>query len=387
MATINEVLASNPHKDAFDSLIQYLNENQNPFEAALAANMMYTRLTFWGAASIPGPPPPKYTPSGMGNLVNNTNYQVQPQVAKVVIRQAAFDAGVDDPLSADLLTFQNYLDQLDAGLSNAWIDFNLAINVFYEVIDPISYFINDYMQGGYAELFIDMLGLYARPGAQLNGLGIMRSVDDININYNAAVASKLNSRSFSLYDELDTEHLFWFNFMGTGTPPQSATATLHEIAIDDITKAEIQTATDAIIEIVAKWTRTKYDDLISTWVLDAVYDATPPDNGTAGTYNNGITSMVSAYDASVIDGNIDVMDFILWQNTNNSMRAVYDEAFDMAFYLDTLNENSLFNITKNPALQAVYRFFPYNIEVAQMGYNLPGTIFQLLAGKTRDKNI
>lgn len=181
MATVSQILERNPHREAFDSIIQYLNNSNNPFENALVANLLYNRLSNWGAGTLPLEPPPLLgAPEGYGASIANTNFQENPHVGAYVIRQAGINRTLKDPLTSPIVSFRNYLDGINTSIANAWADFNIAVDVFYEVIDPFSYFATVYKSGLEKTLFLDVLGLYERPGVIGNGVQVNTVKDGVN---------------------------------------------------------------------------------------------------------------------------------------------------------------------------------------------------------------
>lgn len=535
MATINEVLANNPHREAFNSIIQYLNESGNPFEKALVANLIYNRLSNWGAGKLPLEPPPVLNaPDGYGASVANANLQEEPQVGAYMIRQAAISANAGDPLVSQIVSFRNYLDGISANVANAWVDFNLAVDVFYEIIDPFTYFAASYKAGAEKSTFLDILGLYERPGVAGNGILVQTVQDGISgtapraatttlivdqvvvgdlpiyfthftnattryiiwatvdgsgsaptldpiagvtdiaveitltsgmsqqevrnafssgfegnlqdvvvgldpggtsfsisntfagvvpestfnvpatgswdelfsqgsnltegtpellqISYGAVIASELGGRYFQLFfgaSRFAVNYVFWYNVDGSNVQPVVPGATGYfEIAISSTDSlSDVQAATDPVVEGAqfGAWTKVNQVDCCSLFAVNG--DQPAPDNGTVAVYSGAIETMRSAGDDSVID-TVNEADSKQWATTNNTLRAVYDSAFEQDFYLVSLSEAPTFNLVKTGALQNVYRFFPFNIETATLAYNTPGTQWNnRLVAKTRNKSI
>lgn len=530
MATINDILSSNPHNAQIESIVQYLNASGTPFEKAMVALDLYTRAAYWGSAAMPLEPPPVLgAVNNPGIATQNANYQINPEVGRSVIRRAASNmVGVPNPDSPAVRAFRDYLRGIDMQAANAWIDFNHAVDVFYEVVDPISYFLNDYEGGMYQDLFLDMLGLYKRPNAALEGVQVTKyqdgvpgaspraaqtaiTVGEINAglasdyfvlykdpstryvvyfiydgmdtppiltppagysdiyigvvtgaaatptelrnaiatavstegwdgiigldpgqpavgfthtlavdpfiwetpetvfaldgtwsglfqaattesippipelftaNYQAAVPDKLAGRWFQVEHAFTaTVYTFWYSYDGVGDEPVVAgTDTYIEIPLAlGETRAGVAAKTDdAILNAVAgifAFALQTSNDLVSVWVNPFFADANDPNPGTAGTYNGADIIMRSASDDSIINDNVDLVDFKAWQTNNNDLRATYDAAFDAEFYLSSIYENSKFGLCKNPATHSVYRFFQHNIEVARMPFNRTGVLF------------
>jgi len=386
MATVSEILATNPHKDAFGSIIQHLNASQNPFESALAANFIYTRLTYWGSGSMPIEPPPDFSaPSGVGSVINSVNYQTSPEVARSVIKIAAADAGVDAAETTALVAFRRYLDGISMNTSNAWVDFNQAINVFYEIIDPITYFMVDYSLGAYADQFLAMMGLYKRKGSAGNGVKVSTlregdlttSIKELTkIDFRSVIVSELTGRWFALYDQLNQMRVFYFNIDGVGPAP-GVPGSFSETPIallTPVSKIDALGATLGVIDSLGPFTSLGITDEYGVIELDAAYNALKPLSGTAAGYDGAVTSMLAS-DGTLIQAGIGDDEFIIWQNVNNTQRAVYDAAFEQDIYIESIWSSSLFGQDKSTAIHNVYRFFQHNIEVSSITYNSTGVTF------------
>jgi hypothetical protein len=389
MATVNNILITNPHREAFGSIIKYLNANQNPFESALAANYIYTRLTYWGSGSMPIEPPPDFSaPSGVGAVINSVNYQTSPEIARSVIKLAAVDAGADAAETAPLVAFRRYLDGIAMNTANAWIDFNHAINVFYEIIDPINYFMVDYSLGSYSTKFLAMLGLYKRKGSAGNGIKIsvitegdllVPGIKEITkIDFRSVIVSELTGRWFAIYNQLGQMYVFYYNIDGSGVAPGVPGSFLEtQITIADSSTTSKISALGRTLDIIngiAHFTSLGITDEYGLIQLNTPFNANAPLNGTAGGYDGAVTSMLAS-DGSLITAGIGVDDFVTWQSNNNTLRAVYDAAFEQNIYIESIYTNTVFEEDKATSTHNVYRFFQHDIEIAGMTYNASGVTF------------
>lgn len=216
--------------------------------------------------------------------------------------------------------------------------------------------------------------------------------ETIKIDYRAIYSNDLNGRYFSIWDELDTQYVFWYDIEAIA--PTVPGATLVQISITgNETPEEIQTLTDAAILAQGFLTLVSADNLCSGYIYineGAVTDPTPDTADTIFGWS-AITEMRSVGDNTLIT-DVDPWTYNDWILQNNNFRAVYDTAFNAEYYLSSIQGqdgngdfigDGIGGKYAHPANRPMFRINQYLIDLSLIAYNVPGSSFAITPNSLR----
>lgn len=373
MATQKELLRNpGPAITALLPDVQALVQLDNQYVSNEVARLIWLKMLRWGARSADVKSTRNNRNSIRPSLTNEGDdgmlwYQRYPSLTSAIDREFADNVIVKN--------FAIKLESLSMSASDAWLDFQRFVDLFYGMVDPISAFLEpDCLQSDPCECppvmcrdavagvnsYITRAGLYMRPrttaGTEGTGFPITNPVigtptrlHETIIRFKAPdptikpVVSELNNRYFAMnYDvATDSWDVFWYNYDGTGEEPTytAGAVTYHAIALDPAdTMEDVQAKTDTAVEGTTRWVATTikcYDGppsdpdrkeipcpiKASLYVAAAVGARLETEDG-AGGYRTVVTTM-NASDGTEIATDLD--SDLAWQNAHNDLRVPYEK--------------------------------------------------------------
>ena len=250
ITNLNVKLQNNPFAGYIIPLIEYFNDPhvraRSPFEALAAAALMANRQTYWTEGNPPSPERLNFRQcccggSNGGCIWLATIFNCPPcdglNTAKVtqsgptslynLLVSAAAEVNVGNPWTPAIRNFEAQLAGMSMNSSNDWIFMQQMVDVFYENVDFVSYFTNDYESGVYAGIFTSLVGGTFRDGYNPTGLLVETTTDGTpsvpatpgktDITFNSTDPGDENSY-YVIYTDATNATVFWYNFGGGAEP-------------------------------------------------------------------------------------------------------------------------------------------------------------------------
>ena len=351
MATVAQLLRSpGPVIEAFLPLIQNLKADGDPFKVNEAAKIINDKMLLWG---------------------EGVTYETITNFPTAHVDQRLRNASE----SVLIKNFLSKMNSINLDAPNAWLEFQKFVDLFYKILDPITYFLNstDIRINGLnkttgvvprVNFYLDRIGLYRRPvsTATSEGTGF-----DIKIIQEGDVTTKeqveiyfrlpktamvpcpppankycwdvaeLNNRWFEMeYDgATGDKDVFWFDYNGTGVQPVvPGGGVVNYVAIaiaDGDDEIRIQGLVDAAVTGTTHWVKVGCPPLpsshpscsgqpVSVYEADVVGSRTDAADGRGG-YEELVTDMKASDGSTLASGLITDAD---WIAAHNSLRVPYE---------------------------------------------------------------
>jgi len=297
--------------------------------------------------------------------------------------KSSYPLANSEPIHTDKLNtaiVQNFLKKLNnppMSVSNAWLDFQKFVDLFYQMINPVAPFINTSSNRApfpcppdpqpcwnFSNFYTDAMGLYKRPvssttteGTGFNiktavpGDGVTHSVVNVAFTLFKVGApfpcppdpqpcwnlEYLNNRYFALNSNGATDDwdVFWYDYDGTGVQPTyvgpGGVITYNPIAIvPGDTLDDLQTKTNAAVVATGFWAVTALCPPFSpscgaayatTFTADVVGTRFDAVDGRGG-YEEVVTTMKASDATTIATG---LITDTAWQNAHNDLRIPYEK--------------------------------------------------------------
>lgn len=361
MATVQQLLKnSGPFITKLLPFILEALKNNNPYQLNEMAKIVYNKQSLWGGGTV-------YEKQSI--FPKQNTLPVDRNAAETVL----------------VKNFQYAMNSFGMADTNSWLEFQKFVDVFYQMIDPIGYFLNNadpnwadwcppYPSPCLGELtyYTERAGLYKRPYTAGDGTGFEFTTtvqggvgveEEFKIYFNMAMnpfpcpptghcwdLTEIENRYFTLgtggAGGVDIR-VFWFN-TGTGVQPVVAgpgAVAYTEITIDTYgTQDYLQEAVEAAIEGTALWTieesnRGGHVTLFKSASTGTKTDAADGRNGFA----TPVTTMRASDNTVMATG---LVTDLAWQNAHNDLRIPYEK---LTFDDDYMYLKSLFALDDNTA--------------------------------------
>ena len=362
MATVKELLTNpGPYITALLPDIQELVQSENPYLINEAASLIWRKMLNWGgtrrAVSYDGVNVNKQVREGDKG---QEMYQKYPAATSDLTRQYA-DAAIIKNMALKL-------ESLPMAEVNSWLEFQKMIDLFYSLLDPVTYFrLSQFecppdlepcfdVKNNY---YLQRIGIYERPrtmtGTEGTGFGFYEEragtatlAQKLQIGFIAPRVSllecppdlepcfsfaPLEGRYFALWYTADDVDVFWYRVDGAGEVPTfgSATGVTNYIAIDipDRGKDEdLLELTLPAIDGTGRWVTSRPcppGELCIWKVGVTVTQVTPavskePEDGLDGLFKV-VTTMNASDGTEIATGLVSDQ---AWQNAHNDMRVPYE---------------------------------------------------------------
>ena len=286
------------------------------------------------------------------------------------------------PIHTDRLNtaiVQNFLKKLNnppMSVSNAWLDFQKFVDLFYQMIDPITFFrLEEFecppdlepCQDVLNNFYLQNMGLYERPltsiGTEGTGFSIANPVigslsvkHEVEIGFRAPYpftdphALALNNRYFAMnYDAAsDNWDVIWYDYEGSGVQPTFvAGGVVNYIPValgEEDEWPSIQAKTVIAVEGTTRWVSIHacppgvgcLKEYSNTFQADVVGSRQDTIDGTGG-YLTPVTTMMASDNTVIATG---LVSDTAWQNAHNGIRVPYEKlTFDRDYmYLKSVSD-------------------------------------------------
>lgn len=417
MATIAQLTRNpGPFIKTFLPFIQNLRADGDPYKYNEAAFIINQFQNAWGG----------------GNPKDDDNFFVRSKQVKHTGRPQLRNASE----SALIANFRYQLNSFNMNIPNAWLELQKFIDLFYKLVDPLTYFLKSEDEAQWVNcpppelspcppglnFFAGRVGAYRRPYVAGEGTGFIidnpvtgdgATKHQVSVTYELPAIqglpcnppeppciplSALNDRYFEMYYTAVDKDVFWYDVDGAGTPPVvggPGIVNLISIALTTATDtiAEVKSLTDAAIIGTTHWASIAdcpplppahpscgglYSTLFEADVVGARVDAIDGKDG----YETPETTMLASDGSTVAAG---VGTDIQWQDVHNKQRVPYEESIGNRIqYLKLLDELPC-NPPEPPCipLAGLYLQTPAMGIIDKIPVNTPAVLNNSAAGITR----
>jgi hypothetical protein len=364
MATVKQLLRNpGPYITALLPDVQELVKLDNPYITNEVARLIWNHQITWGHrgrghVTVLGSPPVKATG---GEMEDGMSWYS---------RYAAQTSDVTTKY-ADAVIVKNFalkIDGLPSAASNSWLEFQKFIDLFYQLLDPVTFFTQelsecppDYLEPCKDVLnnfYVQRIGMYERPmtnvGTEGTGFYFANPIKGdpttkqvVQVGFTAPYphtdphALALNNRYFVMnYNAAaDDWDVIWYDYQGTGVQPVftggAGTINYHPVVLtSDDEWPEILAKTTVVVEATTRWVDSittckdrdgnivpcpwKFTAQYEADVIGARQDARDGDGG----YLTPETTMYASDTTEMANG---LVTDEAWQNAHNDLRVPYEK--------------------------------------------------------------
>jgi len=272
ISNLNIRLQNNKFAPIILPIIAYFNSPHtrpsNPYSALFVAGLLTERALNWGDGPNYGINPYRICtcgepPGASAEWVHRetpcpecndlTSLDGATKTLEEIVILGALDAGFNNPATPEIKTFEQLLGSISMHESNDYIFFQQMIDVFYENVSFMNYFLYEFENGTQPGLYMNLLGGGFREGFNITGLLVETISDGIPVTpatkattrvfvgeTGAPVGQVGPAPYFTIFSTDSDEEVFWMEIGGNYVQPAppvggGVTQAFHKITLANST--------------------------------------------------------------------------------------------------------------------------------------------------------